>query len=106
MEKTKTYINLRINEIKLKAVKAISTSFSSLFSYLLILAVLIIVLGLLAVALLQWLNGVLGTPFGTLAVAGLFVVVLILLVAFRKKLFRNTFVKPLIDTFFSDEEEI
>lgn len=109
MEKTnstKTYVNLRIDEVKLKAVKGLSTAFSRLFSYLLVLAVFIIVLGLLAIALLQWLNGVLGAPFGTLAVAGFFIIVLAVLVALREKLFRNSFVKPFIDTFFGDEHKI
>ncbi|MCQ2182279.1 MAG: hypothetical protein MJY89_02600 [Bacteroidales bacterium] len=99
----KTYVNLRIDEVKLKAIKGISSTFGKLFSFLLILAVFIILLGLLSVALVQWLNGIFKAPIGTLIVAGAFLVLFAVLVLCRKKLFRNTFIKPLAETFFDDE---
>jgi len=106
MEKMKTYVNLRIDEVKLKVIKGISSTFSRLFSYLLILAVFIILLGLLSVALVQWLNGIFEAPLGTLIVAGLFLLLFVVLILCRKKLFRNTFIKPLAETFFDDDKQI
>jgi len=106
MEKTKTYINLRIDEVKLKVMKGISTTFSRLFSFLLLLAVFIILLGLISVALVQWLNGIFEAPLGTLMVAGLFLVLFVVLLLCRKRLFRNTFIKPLAETFFDDGKQI
>lgn len=106
MKKMKTYINLRIDEVKLKLIKSISSTFSRLFSYLLILAVFIILLGLLSVALVQWLNGVFEAPLGTLIVAGFFLLLFVVLILCRKKLFRNTFIKPLAETFFDDGKQI
>ena len=62
-------------------------------------------LGLLSIALLQWVNGLLGAPWGTLLVAAFFVLVLIVLCMCRKQLFRNMFVKLFIDAFYDDEDE-
>ena len=104
-KETREYVDLRIDEAKLKLTRGLSTALGQTLSYLLIIAVLVIVLGLLALALLQWLNGLLGAPWGTLIVAGVFLIALAILWAARSRLFKDLFVKLFIDVFYDPEEE-
>jgi hypothetical protein len=104
-QETREYADLRIDEAKLKITRGLSTALGQTLAYLLIFAVLTIVLGLLALALLQWLNGLLGSPWGTLIVAGVFVIALLVLWMSRGKLFRDLFIKLFIDVFYDSEEE-
>lgn len=101
----KDLVDLRMDEFKLKSVKALSSSLSVLCSVLLIAGVAIIALGLLAYALLQWLNALLGEPWGTLIVFGVFAIVLAFLVASRRGLFRDSFVKLFSESFFSPDDD-
>lgn|SRR5574344_81168 len=103
-EEAKKYADLKVDELKLKATKGLSIALSQLLAYLLIIAVLSIVLGLLSYALLQWLNVLVGAPWGTFIVCGLFAIVLVVLLILRKKLFRNLFVKLFIDIFYDRGE--
>ena len=104
-QETREYVDLRIDEAKLKLTRGLSTALGQTLSYLLIIAVLVIVLGLLALALLQWLNGLLGSPWGTLIVSGVFLIGLGVLVLNRHKLFKDLFVKLFIDLFYDEEEQ-
>ena len=105
-QEAREYADLRLDEAKLKATRGLSTALGQTLAYLLIIAVLALVLGLLALALLQWLNGLLGAPWGTLIVTGFFLIILGALLLGRQKLFRNLFVKLFIDVFYdSDDEE-
>lgn len=97
------YADLRIDELKLKATRGLSTALGQTLAFLLIFAVLALVLGLLAFALLQWLNGLLGAPWGTLIVAGVFLIVLAVLWLMRQHLFRDLFVKLFIDVFYDND---
>ncbi|MBR5724417.1 MAG: phage holin family protein [Bacteroidales bacterium] len=99
------YADLRIDEAKLKATRGLSTALGQTLSYLLIFAVLALVLGLLSLALLQWLNGLLGAPWGTLIISGIFLVVLVVLWMKRQDLFRDLFVKLFIDVFYDTEND-
>ena len=99
------YADLRIDEAKLKATRGLSTALGQTLAYLLIFAVLALVLGLLSLALLQWLNGLLGAPWGTLIISGIFLVVLVFLWMNRQKLFRDLFVKLFIDVFYDTESD-
>lgn len=104
-QEVREYANLRIDEAKLKATRGLSTALGQTLAYLLIFIVLSIVLGLLALALLQWINGLLGAPWGTLIVAGIFLIVLAVLWVFRGRLFRDLFVKLFIEVFYDSESE-
>lgn len=101
----RNYADLRFDELKLRATKGLSTAFSQILVYLLIIAVLIMVLGLLAFALLQWLNSLLGAPWGTLCVCAVFIVLLVVLFLARGRLFRDKFVKLFIDVFYDDNKD-
>lgn len=104
-QEAREYADMRVDEFKLKATRGISTALGQALAYLLIIAVLVIVLGLLAFALLQWLNALVGSPWGTLIVAGVFLIGLGVLLLFRHKLFKDLFVKLFIDIFYDPEEE-
>ena len=98
------YADLRVDELKLKATNGLSLALGQVLAMLLIIAVLVIVLGLLAYALLQWINVALGAPWGTFIICGVFAAALAVLVIFRKKMFRNMFVKLFIDVFYDPDE--
>ena len=94
------YVQLAVDEAKLKTTRALSNALSQFLASLVIICTLSLVLGLLSIALLQWINGLLG-----LLVAAFFVLVLIVLCMCRKQLFRDMFVKLFIDAFYDDEDE-
>ena len=104
-QQAREYADLRIDEAKLKATRGLSTALGQTLAYLLVIAVLAIVLGLLALALLQWLNGLLGAPWGTLIVAGVFLLLLLVLWSVRGRLFKDLFVKLFIDVFYDADSE-
>lgn len=91
----KNYADLRVKEARLKMTKGVSRAIANTLSTILLICLLGIVLGLLAVVLLQWLNGILGEPWGSLIVFGVFLVALLVFFGFRKRLFRGIFVGTL-----------
>lgn len=99
----KRYADIRTDQIKLQATRGLATALGQVLSYLLIFVVLSIVLGLFAFLQLQWLNQLVGAPWGTVIVLGFFLVVLVILIAMRKKLFHNLFVKLFINVFYGFE---
>ncbi|MBR3291659.1 MAG: hypothetical protein IKI66_05705 [Bacteroidales bacterium] len=106
MSEVKDYVDLRIDELKLRATKGFSLALGRVAAALLLVGVLIIVLGLLSVVLIQWI----GELTGSLAVASsivcvLFLIVLIVLFSLRKRLFRDTFVKLFVKVFFEDDKQ-
>ena len=106
MSEVKDYVDLRIDELKLRATKGFSLALGRVAAALLLVSVLIIALGLLSVVLIQWI----GELTGSLAVASsivcvLFLIVLIVLFSLRKRLFRDTFVKLFVKVFFEDDKQ-
>lgn len=99
----KRYADIRTDQIKLQATRGLATALGQVLSYLLIFVVLSIVLGLFAFLQLQWLNQLVGSPWGTVIVLGFFLVVLAVLIAMRRKLFHNLFVKLFINVFYGSE---
>lgn len=93
----KEYIDLRFSEFKLKGTRAVSQVLSLLLSMFLVVIVLAIVFNLLAYVLVRWLDGILGFPWGALIVIGFFLVFLSILWLCRKKLFKNVFIRSIID---------
>ena len=102
---TQDFLNLAVDEAKLKITRGLSTALSQFLAYLVIICILSLVLGLLSLALLQWINSLLGAPWGTLMIAAVFLLVLVILWISRKKLFRNRFVKLFIDVFYDADDE-
>ena len=102
---TRDYVNLAIDEVKLKTTRGLSTALGQILSWLIIIAVLSLVLGLLSLALLQWINGLVGSPWGPLIVAAVFGLALLILFLNRQKLFRDMFVKLFIDVFYDTDDD-
>lgn len=80
------YIDVRLDEFRLRISKGISSVLSQIFSILLISLTAVLLFGLLEYALLQWLNGILGSPWGTLIAAGVASVAIVILYLLRNVL--------------------
>lgn len=98
------YADLRAEQAKLKATDGLSKVLSQFFVIILIIALVFIILILLAVVAIQWLNGVIGDPWGSVIVCGFFLVMLLVLILGRKKFFRGMFEKLFSGAFGMSEE--
>ena len=106
MSDLRDYVDLKADELKLRTTKGLSLAMGRLVAMLLLANLLIVVLALLAVVLIHWI----GEWTGSLAVSssivcGVFLILLIVLFLLRKQLFRNTFVKLVIQVFYGDGKE-
>ena len=103
-QKTTEYIDLRVDELKLKTAKGLSLTLSKLLYMLLVLFVVSIIMISIAIGGVMWIGEIVGSYAGGAAiVAAFFLLVLGVLVLLRKRLFRNTFVPLFIDLFFEDK---
>ena len=104
-QKTTEYIDLRVDELKLKTAKGLSLTLSKLLYMLLVLFVVSIIMISMAVGGVMWIGEMVGSYAGGAAiVAAFFLLVLGVLVLLRKRLFRNTFVPLFIDLFFEEKK--
>ena len=104
-QKTTEYIDLRVDELKLKTAKGLSLTLSKLLYMLLVLFVVSIIMISIAVGGVMWIGEMVGSYAGGAAiVAAFFLLVLGVLVLLRKRLFRNTFVPLFIDLFFEENK--
>ena len=104
-QKTTEYIDLRVDELKLKTAKGLSLTLSKLLCMLLVLFVVSIIMISIAVGGVMWIGELVGSYAGGAAiVAAFFLLVLGVLVLLRKRLFRNTFVPLFIDLFFEEKK--
>ena len=104
-QKTTEYIDLRVDELKLKTAKGLSLTLSKLLYMLLVLFVVSIIMISIAVGVVMWIGEKVGSYAGGAAiVAAFFLLVLGVLVLLRKRLFRDTFVPLFIDLFFEDKK--
>ena len=102
-QKTTEYIDLRIDELKLKTAKGLSLTLSKLLYMLLVLFVVSIIMISIAIGGVMWIGEMVGSYAGEAGiVAGFCLLVLGVLILLRKKLFRNTFVPLFIDLFFEE----
>mgnify|MGYP007069849449 CR=1 FL=1 len=98
------YIDLRIDELKLKTAKGLSLTFSKLLYMLLVLFVVSIIMISIAIGGVMWIGELVGSYAGGAAiVAGFFLLVLGVLILLRKKMFRDTFVPLFINLFFEEK---
>lgn len=97
------YIELRINEIKLKAVDGLSVGVSSVLALMTILVVGAIAAAAFAFGLTVLLGELIGSwAAAAFIVGGLFLIVLAVLIFLRKRLFRDLFVKLFISIFYEN----
>ncbi|MBQ8837779.1 MAG: hypothetical protein IJ005_00500 [Bacteroidales bacterium] len=95
------YIGLRTDEFKLKAVDGLSVGVSSLLALMTILAVGAIAAAAFAFGLVVLLGELIGSwAISAFIVGTVFLLLLVVLVIFRKMLFRDLFVKLFISIFY------
>ena len=86
MENIGDYIETRIELMKLKAIDKVSGIISSLVSVLLISIMLIFAIAILNIGLAIWIGNLLGgVAYGFFAVGGFYLLIALLLIAFKSK---------------------
>lgn len=95
---TKDYIDLRIEQLKLKGADSGSRALGVLVAWILIIAIGILALSALAFAGILFIGQALGNyALGALIVAGALLLILLVLFLCRKTMFRSGFVRILSD---------
>ena len=102
---TADYINLKIDEVKLRTAKGLSLTLNRLFLALLFFHLGSIVLTALGFGAILLIGDLVGSySAGAFIVAGAFLLVIALLWAFRGRLFLNGPIRLFIGIFFSDND--
>lgn len=100
------YIDLRVDDLKLRTVKGLSLSLNHLLAMILILFSGSIVLLAVAFGIILLLGQLLGSyAGGAFIVAVIFAILTFILWKLKGKLFQNSFVKLFIKLFFDEEED-
>lgn len=100
------YVDLRVDEVKLKTAKGLSLSVSRILSYIVILGVatnLLLILSFAAILLLGDVIG--GYGLAALIVSGVLLLLLVVLFLLRNRLFRGGFVRLFIKLFYPPQDE-
>lgn len=102
---TADYINLKIDEVKLRTAKGLSLTLNRLFLALLFFHLGSIVLTALGFGAILLIGDLVGSySAGAFIVAGAFLLLIALLWAFRERLFLNGLIRLFIGIFFSDND--
>ena len=103
----KEYIDLRVDEVKLKTAKGLSVSIGRILSYIVLLSVAANLLLVLSFAAVLFIGDALKSyGLAALIVSAALAILLAVLFLLRNKLFRGGFVKLFVKLFFpSDEDE-
>ena len=98
---TADYVEARIDDLKLRTAKGLSLTLGKLLYMLLVLFIVSVILTALAIGGVMWIGELIGSYA---AGAGVFAVILAVVVLLRKRLFRNTFVPMFIKLFFDGDK--
>lgn len=102
----KEYIDLRVDEVKLKTAKGLSVSIGRILSYMVLLFVAANLLLVLSFAAVLFLGDALKSyGLAALIVSAALAVILFVLFLLRNKLFRGGFVKLFVKLFFPVQDE-
>ena len=105
-DSAKEYVNLKIDEYKLRGVESLSTLLNKLIFIITATILAGIVIQLFALALGWWIGSMVGSvAVGMLIDAGIFALVFLLLYLRRDTLFINPMVKLFINVFFSNDDK-
>ena len=86
------YLSMRTDEFKKNIVTSLSVGFSRVLAVLVIILLLLIVLGVFAFAFIVLIGEAIGSMSGAaFIVGGVYLIALVILVIFRKRLFLNMF---------------
>lgn len=100
------YINLKINDYKLRGVETLSTLINKIIFIILVIVLCGVALQLFALSIGYLLGDFIGSRAGGFAiVGGIIIVVVLICYLFRNKLFINSFVKTFIKLFWRDENK-
>lgn len=99
------YVDARVDDLKLRTVKGLSMTLGRLLYMLLVLFIVSVILTALAIGGVMWIGELIGSyAAGAMIVAGVFAVLLAVVILLRKRLFRDTFIPMLIRIFFDEDE--
>lgn len=100
----RNYLDLRMNELKLKAIDGLSIGVSRVVSMLLVIMLGAIVLAAFAFGTILLLGKLIGSWAGAaFIIGGIFLIILALLLIYWKRLFVNIFVKLFISIFYEND---
>lgn len=100
------YIDLKLDEIKLKTAKGLSLTLQKVLVAILLLSLVNIVLIAAAIGGVLILGHLIGNySAGAFIVAGVFALITLILYLLRKKLFVNSFVQMFVKIFFEDKTD-
>ena len=106
IEEAKEYVDLRIEELKLRTAKGLSVSLGQLLAMILVLLVVLVVLIALAIGLVIVTGKSTGNyAGGAFIVAGIFACIAAALFALRRKIFSDSFVGLILGIFFEDDDK-
>jgi MFS superfamily sulfate permease-like transporter len=93
------YVELRMEMVRLQGVRMVAKAYSQLMVFLIVLLMGLFVLFFLGMALAWGVAALTGSVvIGYLSSAGLFLLLLVLTVRFRRTLFQDRMVRTLLDT--------
>ena len=102
----RSYVDARVDNLKLRSIKGLSEGTSSLASLLLIFIVLGAFVTVLSFALVLLLGELLNSyALGAFIMAGVLLLLLVILLLCRKRLFKDNFVAMYTDVFYKKEEK-
>ena len=102
----KEYIDLRVDEVKLKTAKGLSVSIGRILSYIVLLSVAANLLLVLSFAAVLFIGDALKSyGLAALIVSAALAILLAVLFLLRNKLFRGGFVKLFVKLFFPVQDE-
>lgn len=101
----KDYLDLRVDELKLATIEALSCGLGRFLNGILLTSLLIITALLLSFAAILVFGAIIGNyAIAASIVAGIFLIFTIILFALRKKMFVNSFIRLFTPIFFNDEK--
>lgn len=100
----RNYLDLRMNELKLKTIDGLSIGVSRVVSMMLVIMLGAIVLAAFAFGTVLLLGELIGSWAGAaFIIGGIFLIILALLLIYWKRLFVNIFVKLFISIFYEND---
>ena len=100
------YLELRMDLFRLQGIRVISRSFSMLVVALIVALMALFVLLFLGLAFAWWIAGITGSNIiGFASAAGLFMLLLVLVILLRRPLFQNPLIRLFIEESVSDQED-
>lgn len=105
-EAINSYVNARVNYWKITLIEKVARAGTYLFTSVLVLAAATFLYLLLSLAFSFWFAEHQGSLVnGILISAGVYALIVFILVLFRKKIFANSIVKNLAEIIYEDEEK-